>query len=264
MTMPSPTRIHDALTRVKTERDAVTAKRDAIGQFIDRVEDCSPAPNPASGTNVTATVGPVSQPSQGTTDTCQTVRQAFAETIRPHSLDDVDDSESLHETIQSELSQSIAVALAPTTEARFSPEVKQAVLSKSHVRRSATDNLRRALEREASELDDARDTVDEITEWMVTADETPLSQLGFDELRARHATLAAHRSRCEERTGHRQEFLDRATSHGETIDVSHCELVDYAYQDSPFDRPVLATLTRLAETCEECQRIVRQHLVRRV
>ncbi|MDS0260985.1 hypothetical protein NDI56_16410 [Haloarcula sp. S1CR25-12] len=262
--MPSHTRIHDALTRVQTEQDAVDAKRDAIDQFTERVEACSPAPSPAAATGATATVGLTPQRSQGSADKCQAVRQAFAETIRPHSLDDVDDSESLHETIQAELSESIAIALAPTTEATFSPELKQAVLSKSHVRRAATDTLRRALDREVSELGDARDTVDEITEWISTADETALTQLGFNELRTRHETLAVYRSRCEELASHRQDFLDGATSHGETIDVSHRNLVDYAYQDFPVDRPVLTTITRLDETCDECQRIVRQHLVRRV
>ena len=262
--MPSHTRIHDALTRVQTEQDAVEAKRAAIDQFIERVEACSPASSPAAATSVTATVGLTPQQSQGTTDKCQAVRQAFAETIQPHSLDDVDDSESLHETIQTELSQSIAVALAPTTEATFSPELKQAVLSKSHVRRAATDNFRRALDGEASELSDALETIDEITEWIATADETPLSELGFKKLRARHETLGAYRSQCKELASHRQDFLDGATSHCETIGISHIDLVDYAYQDFPIDRPVLATIERLDETCGECQRIVRQHLVRRV
>jgi len=262
--MPAHTRIHDALTRIKTEQDAVDAKRDAIDQFIERVEACSPAPSPAAATYATATVSRTPQESQGSTNQCQTVRQAFAETIEPHSLDDIDDSESLHETIQTELSESIAIALAPTTKAAFSPELKQAVLSKSHVRRTATDTLRRALDREVSELGDARDTVDEFTEWISTADETPLTELGFEELRSRHGTLSAYRSCCKELASHRQDFLEGATSHGETIGVSHSDLVDYAYQDFPADRPVLATMARLAETCGECQRIVRQHLVRRV
>lgn len=262
--MPSHTRIHDALTHVQTEQDAVDAKRDAIDRFIERVEACSPAPSPAGATGATATVGLTPQQSQGSADKCQSVRQAFAETIQPHSLDDVEDSESLHETIQAELSESIAIALAPTTEATFSPELKQAVLSKSHVRRAATDTLRRALDREASELVDARDTVDEITEWIATADETPLTELGFEKLRARHERLSAYRSCWKELASHRQDFLDGATSHGESIGVSHSDLVDYAYQDFPANQPVLATIARLDETCGECQRIVRQHLVRRV
>ena len=262
--MSSHTRIHDALTRVQTEQDSVDAKRDAIDRFINRVGDCSPVPNPAPATGATAAVGPVSQRSQGTTDQCGVVRQAFVETIQPHSLDDVDHQESLHETIRAELSQSIAVALAPTTKATFSPELKQIVLTKSYVRRAAAENLRRALGREASELADARDIVDDITEWIATADETPLTQLSFEELRARHETLARYRSQCVEIEGRRQEFLDGATSHGETVGVSHSKLVEYAYQDFPVDRPVLATITRLDETCGECQRIVRQHIVRRV
>ena len=243
--MPSHTSIDDALTRVQTEQDAIEAKRDAIDQFIHRVEDCSPTPSPAAATGATATVGLTPQRSQGSTNQCQAVRQAFAETIRPHSLDDVDDSESLHETIQAELSESIAVALAPTTKTTFSPQLKQAVLSKSHVRRAAAENFLRSLDREASELVDARDLVEEITGWIARVDETPLTQLGFEGLRTRHETLAAYRSRCEALAGHRQDFLNGATSHGETIGVSHSDLVEYAYQDFSAGRPVLATTARL-------------------
>lgn len=204
--MPAHTRIHDALTRSRTEQDAVGAERDAIGQSIERVEACSSAPRPAAVTYATATV---SHTPRERTDQCQTVRQGFAETIEPHSLDGIDDSESLHETIRTELSGAIAIAPAPT-------------------RRTA------------------------------------LTELGFEKLRARHERLSAYRSCCREPASHRQDFLPGATSQGETIGVSHSDLVDDAYRDFPAGRPVLATVARLDETCGECQRIVRQHPVRRV
>ncbi|OYR50821.1 hypothetical protein [Halorubrum sp. Ea8] len=54
---------------------------------------------------------------------CREVRRAFHETARPHSLADVDDAdaESLLETVRSEFTESVAVALAPTTDASSTP-----------------------------------------------------------------------------------------------------------------------------------------------
>jgi hypothetical protein len=257
------THIHDAIARVRTEQEAVDAKLDAIDQFIDRVEDCSPVSSPVSGQSVTATVGGVSQRSHSTPDRCGTVRRAFDETIQPHSVDDIDGEESLHETITAELSESVAVALAPTTNTTFSLTVKQGVISQASARRVETETFALALEREVTQLEDAAGVVDEITEWIGTADETPLSHLGFEELQARHETLAAYRSRCAELAQHRQSFLDGVTNNGGEVGVSHRSLPEYVYQDFPVDHPVLATVARLDETCTDCQRAVRKHLTRR-
>lgn len=255
--------VHDAKSRVRSERKAVEAKVDALDRFVDRVEEMTPAPSPSSTTAAATAVGTVSRASRSTADDCETVRRAFAETVRPHSLDDVDGSESLTETIEAELSKSVAVALAPATETTFSAPVKRAVLSAAGTRGAETVAVSRALEREISELETARTVVETVAGWIASADETPLSDLGFDELRDRHATLDSHRSRCEDVAERRQAFLDGATSSGPEAGVSHRSLVPYLYQDFPVDHPALATVARLDDACRECQRAVRTHLVRR-
>ena len=260
--MGTQTRIHDARDRVEDEREAIEAKLDAVDRFVDRVEHCQPGPTPAAG-SVTATAGTLSRDSPSGGDTCEVVREAFAETIRPHSLDDVEERESLPETIQTELSESVAVALAPTTNTSFTPELKQAVLSEARTRRAETETLGKALQREATQLADAAAVVDEITGWIVTADETPLSDLGFEALRARHERLDTYRERCETVAMWRQSFLDGATNNGPEVGVTHRSLGPYLYQDFPTDHPVLTTVARLADTCGDCQRAVRDHLVRR-
>lgn len=261
--MPVNTRIDDAKTRVRCERDAVEAKTDAIKRFIDRVEDLSPGPTPWSAQGVTVAAGAPSRTSRSTKDRCQAVRQAFAETIRPHSVDDEENAESLHASIEAEFSESLAVALASTTETSFSPKLKQAVISEANVRQAEASVLRRALGREASQLDDATETVVDITEWITTKNETPLTGIGFDELQHRHETLAEHRKRCEALAQQRQTFLRSTTNHGSEIGISHRNLIPYIYQDFPVDHPVLVTVGRLDSACEECQRAVRQHLIRR-
>jgi hypothetical protein len=257
------TRIHDARDRVEHEQEAVEAKLDAIDRFVDRVEDISAGLTPPPG-SVTAVVGVLSRHSTSGGENCEAVRRASAETIRPHSLDDIEERESLQETIQVELSESIAVALAPTTNARFTPELKQGVLSEARARRAETEALGLALEREATHVDDDAAVVDEITEWIATADETPLSDLGFRELRERHECLERNRDRCETVAQRRQSFLDGTTSNGPEVRVSHRSLGPYIYRDLPTDHPMLTTVARLHDACADCQRAVRDHLVRRV
>lgn len=187
----------------------------------------------------------------------------FAETIRPHSVADLDDPESLLETIREEFTDAVAVALAPTTEASFTPELKQMVLAEAQSRRAEATALQNALERENTHLNEAAAAVDDIIGWIVNANETPLIDLGFDALQQRHEILASHRASCEDVARDRQEFLKETTNNGVDAGVRHRSLIPYLYQDFPVDHPVLATVATLDETCEECQRTVRDHLVRR-
>ena len=116
---------------------------------------------------------------------------------------------------------------------------------------------------ERSALDDAVATVEGVTGWLADADETPLSDLDFDVLRARHETLATKRDRCRDLAERRQAFLDGSTTLHSGAGISHRTLVTSLYEDFPVDYPVLSTATRLDAVCRTCQRAVRDHLVRR-
>ena len=257
--MAVTTHVSQARTRVRAERTAVERRRDAFETFADRVRSLSP--KPASGSvGVTAMAG---THAQSTTDTCRTVRTAFAETVRPHSIADADADESLLATIRAELTDSIAVALAPTTDSAFTPTLKRAILSEVATRTAEADLLDHALDREETHLDAAAEDVDHITGWIAKVDETPLSNLGFEALADRHATLAAHRDRCSELSRKRQAFLRRTTRRGAESGIDHSKVVSYLYRDFPVDHPVLATVARLDDACASCQRTVRDHLVRR-
>jgi hypothetical protein len=260
--MPVPTHVDQARTRVRAEQDVVAEKIDAFDSFIRRIADLSPVSTPSS-VGVTATAGARRHVDSATDDHCRTVRTIFAETIRPHSTVDVDGSESLLETMREEFTDTIAVALAPTTEASFTPELKQMVISKTHARRAETTALHEALGREEADLADAGAVVDDITAWIAEANETPLTTLDFDALEQRHETLASSRDRCEKLARHRQRFLHETTNNGIEAGVRHERLVPSLYRDFPVDHPVLATVAKLDAICEGCQRIVRDHLVRR-
>mgnify|MGYP006288907567 FL=1 len=258
------THVHQARTRAQAEWEAVDAKVDAYDAFIGRVTNLPTAPAPSATPRATAAAGTLARGGSATDDRCRRVRKAFAETVRPHSIDDVDDPESVLETVQSEFSDSVAAALAPTTETSFTPELKRVVVSVASTRRTETKVLRRALAREDDRLERAGETVDDVVEWITRANETPLSDLGFAALRRRHESLAQHRERCEQLARRRQEFVRGTTNEGVDAGIRHQRLVSYLYEDFPVAFPVLATVARLDAVCATCQRAVRQHLVRRV
>ncbi|WP_435184672.1 DUF7260 family protein [Halobellus sp. EA9] len=258
------TYVEQAQRRARSEQETVAEMRDAYETFIRRVQKQQPEQTPASMAGLT-TAGGVTHLSvdASSADSCRTIRTAFAETIRPHSVADVDEPESVLETIREEFTDAIAVALAPTTEASFSPELKQLVLAEAQSRQAEATALQKALEREEAHLGEADAAVDDIVAWIVDANERPLTDLGFDALQQRHKTLTDHRDRCEEVVRDRQEFLQKTTNNGVDAGVRHRSLMPYLYQDFPVDHPILATVATLNETCQKCQRTVRDHLVRR-
>lgn len=262
--MAVTTHIDQASERVATERDAVAAKSDAVDAFIGRIEALSPKPMRPPSTGMTATAGTLAGHTTSTEDRCRAVRTAFAETVRPHSVDDIDRDESLLETVRAELTETVAVALAPTTEAAFTPELKRMVIMEAQARRAEAVALEQALDREADQLDGAGDAIDEVTGWIIEVNETALTDLEFDALENRHDRLERHRTRCMELARQRQSFLEKTTKNGVEAGICHRQLVSYLYGDFPVDHPVLATAAQLDATCKECQRAVRDHLVRRV
>ena len=255
------THIDAALERVRVEQASATAKRSALDTFAGRVTDIDPD---HSGVGSLATAGGTAlRGSASTGRGCEAVRAAFAETVHPHAVDDTAESDPLSETLRDELTASIAAALAPASDAAFTPELKRVVLTAVKRRRAEAAALCGALEREASSLSDAHDTVVEITGWLCSADECPLTDLGFDALRSRHEELAAHREACSALVVARQSFLREHTSRTPGIDIRHRTLVQSLSSDRPIDYPVLVTAARLDDTCRECQRVVRDHLTRR-
>lgn len=264
--MSTETHIDRARDRVRAEQDAVDAKLIAFKTFSNRVANLPTETSPPPSPGVMATAG--TQPRVNTSPTadsrCRAVRTAFAETVQPHSIDDVDEPEPLLATIETEFTESIATALAPTTNRSFTADLKQAVIAEASARRIETAVMRRALDREDTALETAAVTVDEITAWIEAANETPLTDFGFEELQRRHQALAAHRDRCEDLTIERQGFLRETTSRNVEAGVRHRNLVHYLYEGLSIDHPVLASSAHLDATCATCQRVIRRHLVQRV
>lgn len=268
--MTVDTHIQQALDRVQGEQDAVEGKQAAYKRFVSGVEGIStdPPTTQQGGGALQMTTGPagtMSSPPSGGAKNRKQVRELFAETVRPHSTADVDDPETLLETIGAELSEQVAMALAPQNATTgFTAGLKQGVLSETAQRRRELRAMERALDREKASLVETKDAIDEMLEWIVDANETDLTELGFEALRARNDRLDGFHDRCETVARERQSLLHATTSADAQVGIAHQELVTCLYVAFPVAYPVLSTAVRVEQVCEECQRAIRDHLVRRV
>jgi len=270
--MSRTTYIDAAAERVEAERAAADAKRDGMRSFVDRVADLSADSSPAGASGVAGAGGLAQRTETSSAGGCESVRTAFAETVHPKALTgnvdtgtepEIPESEPLTATIRRELTESIAVAVAPASSVPFSPGLKRGIMAEARRRRAELDVLCRALDRESESLEAAADTVGSVSSWIAAADETPLTELGFDALQRRHEALTAHRDRCDDAVADRQTALASTTAVDADAGLRHRDLVGSIYEGLAVDHPVLATLARLDDACRECQRSVRVHLVRR-
>ena len=267
--MSLTTYVDAARDRAAAERAAAEAKRAGVATFADRVAELSAEAAPAGAPGVAGTGGLARRREAAGVGGCESVRAAFAETVPTDAVGDgsgatdASGADPLTDAIRRELTESIAVALAPASSVPLSPELKRGILAEARTRRTELDVLHRALGREIESLAAAGETVSTVTGWIAAADETPLSELGFDALRRRHERLDDFRGRCDDAAADRQSELASTTAVAAEAGLRHRDLVESIYDGLAVDHPVLTTLVRLDGACRECQRSVRAHLVRR-
>ncbi|WP_132060697.1 DUF7260 family protein [Halorussus amylolyticus] len=256
-------RTHAAIERADAERDRIEAKADAFDAFDERVRAISATPvgrASASAATASAPGGALAVLSGkgGPTDAGGTkaVREAFAATVLPRV-----ETDSARAAMADELSPDLATALS-SAGAGFAPELKARLVSRIGERRAECRLLADAIGTERDRLASAADRLDEMTEWVADADDTPLSDLGFDGLRARHDRLAAFRATCDELARDRQADL-RGTHRDGPTGVRARELLDLLYDDFADGHPLLADIARLDSLLADCQRAVRRHLCSR-
>jgi hypothetical protein len=254
--------IDQARKQLEEEQDAVEAKLEAYKAFIRRASDLSTGQSPSPTPGITATAAKRYSGHSSVGNQCQIVREAFEQTIQPHSVADIGESESLLTTIRHELTDSIAIALAPATDTSFSPPLKQMILTEAESRRSETAIMLRALRREETQLEDADTVCSDITSWITEHDQPLASDLGFETLQQRHETVAAHRNRLENLSHNRQHFLKKGTGRNSGDRLQHRDITHYLYQSLTVDHPVLATVAHLDTAYKEYQQMIRDYLVR--
>nr|WP_227133182.1 hypothetical protein [Halorubellus salinus] len=247
------------------EERNLRAERTAYDRFRTTVADLDvDAPTTASSSAATgglATVTSMLPSVGGSTATCEDVREAFAETVQPHSVADIQADEPLMETIRAELGDDLAVALAPGTDVTFDRALRSSVLDTVTDRLAEIDAVVDALEREVASLNAVADHVATTFDWLAAVDRDPLDALSFDALRARHADVAAKREATDAVAADRQSFLRARTGGGVDCDVAHDGVSEYLHGTDTY--PALDALARTSSVLDDCQRTVRAHLTRR-
>ncbi|ELZ80106.1 hypothetical protein C455_07065 [Haloferax larsenii JCM 13917] len=270
--------IYEALDRVADEESHVTNKSAAVDEFCVRVRGLSPQSGQTVGAahaseaggsehaTAAATGTMVHQAAQSGTgpDLCQQVCRTFAETIRPHSVADVDSEESLLTTIQAELGEEIAVALSPSSGTTDSPALQAAVLTAATTRLDELQTMEKALRAERESLRTALDDIEAVVEFEDPTRDPPLLYWSFEELQSAHDRLTVARERCDRISRERQRTIHGTAACRSNARVSHSSLVEYLYSDGAANYPVLSTIARLDQQYAERQRAVRDHLTRRV
>lgn len=183
---------------------------------------------------------------------------------RPYSVDDIEKEEPLIETVAEELGRGAAYSLSPETEAGFTESVKQAVLSSTADRQAELRAMDRALEREETSVRSAAEVADDIlnARSMEETTEVEIISSGFDELKQMYDEVSGFIDRCGEEIQSRQKTLRATTSNGASAGVRHHKIVAYVYQELPTEYPVMSTITRLNQLCEERKRVLRNQLAR--
>jgi hypothetical protein len=265
-------RTHDAIERAEAERERIEEKVAAFETFGERVREvaadagqrASASANSPTGRSMGSTLaagaastGRTTGTGTATTSGAETVREAFAEAVLPHA-----DAGTLSEAMADELSTELAAALSPAA-GGFAPGLKAQLASRVEARQKECGLLADAIETERDRLRAVADELEGITDWLAEADETPLLQLGFEELRQRHDRLTTFRKTCDRIAGERQSAV-RGTQNDGLTGIRESELLDHLYGSFEDDHPVLADLARLDAALADCQRAVRHHLCARV
>lgn len=261
--------LHEAIQLVDDEQAHIEETLAAYDRFLSGLGQLSVETPSVSVTSTTASGGGPQSVSAAVreeptgTDGLQQVRSLFADTVYPPSTAEFDEPEPLLVTIREELGEEIALAVSPSTEALLTADLKAAIETAADQSRMELQAMNRGLDREAESLRTARLLHEQIVDWL-TADHQPLTELGFEGLSQRHQRLADYKRRCDQLAAGRQSTIRETTNHARSADLSHELLVDYLYGPLSTAYPVLSTVARLTGLCLDCQRTVRDHLVRRV
>lgn len=250
--------------RIGDELSRTAEKRQALDRFESAVQSVEAA-SVAGGDVRTTTNGTLTGAGGDRTAGRRRVRSAFEEHVEPLSGDVLEEPDTVHEAIATELSRDVAVALAGTgTSTGLSPHLKQAVLDESSSRRRELELMTRTLERERESVATASATLDDVREWLDARTDVRLFDRAFETLVDWHGRLDAHVEALDAVAARRQAHLDRTTGLDATVALRHWTLAEYLYAEFPVTYPVLDECASLASACLSAQRAVRGHVARRV
>lgn len=257
--------LSDALNLVTTEQDQINNKLKAFDRFavgVNRISTDTQIESSGSNTACEARQKSLSVDLNNTSakdSRIETVRSLFSETVRPHSVEDIEQSEPLLVTIREEFSEEIALALAPSTSQPFTKNLKSAILSSVKQCRYELKAMDRGLVVEKNNLETAISLNETLHQWL-NAETQPTELADFDSLKTRHEQLDEFRAEWEQLVTERQTTIHTTTNSNFSASMPHDALVEYIYQPLPVTYPVLSAGAKLIISCEERQQAICRYL----
>ncbi|AFK20919.1 hypothetical protein E6P09_18745 (plasmid) [Haloferax mediterranei ATCC 33500] len=263
-------RLYDALDRISCELEHIVQKSKAVDEFRASVRNfpahserqAVSAPQATTGQTAAVTNRPFQAGAHA--DCCRQIRTAFEETVRPHSVVDVEANEPLLTTIREELGAEIAIALAPNSGTTYSSELRNAVIASATARRAELQSMEQALAAERESVETALADMKALVDDEDPDKEAWLLYWSFDELRSYYEEVALARKKCERMSQRRQRDVHGTAASNAQARVSHDSLAEYLYGDFQTNYPVLATVVELDTEYADRQREIRDQLTRRV
>lgn len=249
--------IREAETECQREQARVASERDAFERFAARVADLEFSTVRASA-NPAGVAFARADPAD---KQLARVEDAYRETVMSVDHFEEDYGETFQEHVQAEYGEEIATAVGNGT--RLTPQLQQALVSRSREASRERTELISTLEAEAESLAGAREALTDFEAELSSMDQRPLSQRSFDELSAAWRELDGIESACETVLAERQRRFEDGIVVGHKLSDGH-EFNAYLYEPLDVTYPVLADGAGLIERIRTAKRRVTASLTRRV
>jgi soluble cytochrome b562 len=242
------------------ERDCLEAERAAFTQFRKRVAgmDVSESAMPTATTKVKNAIMGTSETSTSAAQIEQ-VRNAYHETIMsvPHYEDDYD--QSLDTDLAEEFGPELANALATTDS--LTPPLHETVLTASQQATEGRTTLLSALDREADDLQQVRDTLETMHTTLTKMNQRPITAWATNKIISTYEQLVEFETQCDELAAERQAEL-----HSRRVPRpihANEEFNEYLYESLPVTYPVLVDLAEFDSLLQTARQHLEQALITR-
>lgn len=247
-----------ALQQLRTERTQAEAERDALDEFLARLEDRGDpvvTHSDATGTPVGSTL----QDRRATTD-LERVRTLYRETVMAVPHYDEYYGDSLEASIREEFGPEVASVL--TGDTPLSQVARAKLVHEGQRARRQRERFLTVLDGEQEDLEDAQATRASIVADLEDLDSRPIARRSTEELHRWLDRLDALGDDCETLVAERQATF-RRRSRRELPLLESEELATYLYRPLAVDHPVLADFVDLSERLETTSRHVEAELISR-
>lgn len=247
--------VRRAREECENERARTRAERVAFAEFADRVRELEP------------TLASVGDGYPGETlvranaadNRLRRVQDAYRETVMAVPHYDAEFGEPLELNMTAELGSSVAPAVLDGQ--GFTPQLQQALVTKSEGACRQRLSLEDRIDDEAATLATAEDAFESVRADLERLNETPLSERSFEDLERTYRRLAALEAECHDVVDPRQ--ADVRAEMQDVDDEGPANFYHYLYDPLDVDYPVLAAGASLLEAVETAKRNVRLALTRR-